>query len=422
MSFNTAVAGIKASGTSLEIIGNNISNAGTTGFKSSRGEFADVFATSLLGSAGNAVGKGVSVSGVSQAFTQGNISFTNNVLDMAINGGGFFVLNDDGTNVYSRAGNFQVDRSGFVVNPTGNRLQIFNTTAAGVPTSGLDDLRIDSSLIQPAATSLVNISANLDSRSLVPATPWPGAGFDAFAAPPTAPSSDMFNASTSATIYDSQGNAHVQSIYFVKTATQNEWEIHTLIDGVTTSGPDTVTFDSSGQIPAAGLPFQVNIAAWAPLDSSGAATGAAAQTFDVDLSVLSQFGSDFSVTSIDQDGFTTGQLSGVEVGDAGIVFARFTNGQSRALGQVALSSFTNSTGLQPLGGSIWGETFASGQPVFGGPGTNGLGTVQSGALEDSNVEVSQELVNMIVAQRNFQANAKVIQTEDAITQTVINLR
>jgi flagellar hook protein FlgE len=422
MSFNTAVAGIKASSTSLEIIGNNISNAGTTGFKSSRGEFADVIATSLLGSSSNAVGKGVAVAGVSQAFTQGNISFTNNVLDMAINGGGFFILNDDGTNVYSRAGNFQVDRSGYVVNPDGNRLQIFNTTSAGEPTSGLAALQIDSSLIQPAATSLVNISANLDSRALLPPTAWPGDGFDAFAAPPTAPSSDMFNSSTSATVYDSQGNAHVQSIYFVKTAVPNAWDIHTLVDGVTTSGPDTVTFDSSGQIPSASLPFQVNIAGWTPLNSSGVATGAALQTFDIDLSVLSQFGSDFSVTNIEQDGFTTGQLSGVEVGDAGIVFARFTNGQSRALGQVALSTFTNSTGLQPLGGSIWGETFASGQPIFGGPGTNGLGTVQSGALEDSNVEVSQELVNMIVAQRNFQANAKVIQTEDAITQTVINLR
>lgn len=422
MSFNTAVAGIKASGTSLEIIGNNISNAGTTGFKSSRGEFADVFATSLLGSASNAVGKGVAVSGVSQAFTQGNISFTNNVLDMAINGGGFFVLNDNGTNVYSRAGNFQVDRAGYVGNTEGNRLQVFNTTSAGVPTSGLADLRIDTSLIEPEDTSLVEISANLDSRSLVPPAPWPAAAFDAFASPPTAPSADMFNSSTSATVFDSQGNSHVQSIYFVKTAAPNEWDVHTLIDGVTTSGPDTVTFDSSGQIPAASLPFQVNIAAWAPLDASGASTGAAAQTFDVNLSSISQYGAEFSVSNIQQDGFTTGQLSGVEVGDAGIVFARFTNGQSRALGQVALTTFTNSSGLQPLGGSIWGETFASGQPILGGPGTNGLGTVQSGALEDSNVEVSQELVNMIVAQRNFQANAKVIQTEDAITQTVINLR
>ena len=422
MSFNTAVSGIKASGTSLEIIGNNIANAGTTGFKSARGEFSDVFATSLLGSAANAVGKGVAVAGVNQAFTQGNITSTNNVLDMAINGGGFFVLDDSGANVYSRAGNFQVDRTGFVVNPEGYRLQVFNTTTAGVPTSGLKDLKIDSSLIQPAATATVEISANLDSRSLVPATAWPGAGFDAFASPPTAPTSDMYNASTAVTIYDSLGNSHVQSVYFVKTAVANEWDVYTLIDGVSESGPDTITFDSSGQIPSASLPFQINIAGYTPRDASGAVTGAAAQTFDVDLSVLSQFGSDFSVTNINQDGFSTGQLSGVEVGDAGVVYARFTNGQSRALGQVALSTFSNSTGLQPLGGSVWGETFASGQPILGSPGTSGLGTVQSGALEDSNVEVSQELVNMIVAQRNFQANAKVNQTEDTITQTVINLR
>jgi len=422
MSFNTAVSGIKASGTSLEIIGNNIANAGTTGFKSARGEFSDVFATSLLGSASNAVGKGVAVAGVNQAFTQGNITSTNNVLDMAINGGGFFVLNDNGTNIYSRAGNFQVDRSGYVVNPEGNRLQVFNTTPDGVRTSGLGDLRIDASLIQPVATGVVDISANLDSRSLVPATAWPGAGFDAFGTPATAPSADMFNASTAVTIYDSLGNSHVQSIYFVKTAVENEWNVYTLIDGVSETGPDTITFDSSGQIPAASLPFTVSVSGWTPRDAAGAITGAAAQDLVVDLSVLSQFGSDFSVTSIDQDGFSTGQLSGVEVGDAGVVYARFTNGQSRALGQVALSTFSNTSALQPIGGSLWAETFASGQAVIGGPGTSGLGTVQSGALEDSNVEVSQELVNMIVAQRNFQANAKVIETEDAITQTVINLR
>ncbi|PCJ26664.1 MAG: flagellar hook protein FlgE [SAR86 cluster bacterium] len=422
MSFDTAVSGIKAASTSLEIIGNNIANAGTTGFKTSRGEFADVFASSLLGSSANAIGKGVAVAGVSQAFTQGNISFTNNVLDMAINGGGFFVLDDNGTNVYSRAGNFQVDRSGYVTNTVGHRLQVFNTNAAGVPTGGTSDLLIDSSLIQPAATSIVDMSANLDSRSLVPATAWPATDFDAFASPPTAPAADMFNASTAVTVYDSLGNSHVQSIYFVKTANQNEWQVYSLIDGVSETGPDILTFDSTGQIDSASLPFQINIAGWTPRDASGAVTGASAQTFDVDLSNLSQYGSDFSVTNIEQDGFTTGQLSGMEVGNGGIVYARFTNGQSRALGQIALSTFTNTSGLQPLGGSLWAETFSSGQPILSGPGTSGLGIVQSGALEDSNVEVSQELVNMIVAQRNFQANAKVIQTEDAITQTVINLR
>ena len=422
MSFDTAVSGIKASSTSLGIIGNNIANAGTTGFKASRGEFVDVFASSLLGTSAGAIGKGVAVVGVNQSFSQGNISFTDNVLDMAINGSGFFILNDNGTSVYTRAGNFQVDREGFVVNAAGHKLMTFNTTEAGIPTGGMGELEIDTSLIQPKGTTLVDMNANLDSRSLVPTVPWPGAGFDAFAATPTAPSPDMFNASTSVTIYDSLGNSHVQSLYFVKTAVQNEWDIYSLIDGVSETGPDTLTFDSSGQIPTASLPFQINVAGWTPQNSSGAANGAAIQGFNLDLSSLSQFGSEFSVTNIDQDGFTTGQLRGVEVGEGGIVFARFTNGQARALGQVALSNFSNTAGLQPLGGSLWAETFASGQPTLSPPGIGGMGVVQSGALEDSNVEVTQQLVDMIVAQRNFQANAKVIQTEDTITQTVINLR
>jgi flagellar hook protein FlgE len=422
MSFDTAVSGIKAASTNLGIIGNNIANAGTTGFKSSRGDFTDVFATSLLGVSQNAIGKGVAVNGVNQSFSQGNITFTDNVLDMAVNGSGFFVLNDGGTQVYSRAGNFQVDRSGFVVNAAGQQLMTFNTTEAGNPTGGMSPLHIDTSLIQPEGTTEVTMSANLDSRATPPAVPWPGAGFDAFASPPTAPDPDMFNSSTSVTIYDSLGNAHTQSLYFVKTATSNEWNVYTLIDGVSQTGPDTVTFDSSGKIPTASLPVEVSVAGWTPQDSAGAANGAAAQNFTLDLSKLTQFGNEFSVSSIDQDGFTTGQLRGVEVGEGGIVYARFTNGQSRALGQVALADFANTAGLQPLGGSIWAETFTSGQPTLSNPGTGGVGVVQSGALEDSNVEVTQELVDMIVAQRNFQANAKVIQTEDTVTQAIINLR
>lgn len=422
MSFDTAVSGIKAAATNLGIIGNNIANAGTTGFKSSRGDFTDVFASSLLGVSHNAIGKGVAVNGVNQSFSQGNITFTDNVLDMAINGSGFFVLNDSGTNVYSRAGNFQVDRSGHVVNAAGQQLMTFNTTETGTPTGGMSPLEIDTSLIQPAGTTTVTMTANLDSRALPPSVAWPAGGFDAFAAPPTAPDPDMFNSSTSVTIYDSLGNSHTQSLYFVKTATANEWQVYSLIDGVSETGPDTITFDSAGKIPSASLPLTVNVAAWAPLDDAGAANGAAAQTFNLDLSKLTQFGNEFSVSSIDQDGFTTGQLRGVEVGDGGVVYARFTNGQSRALGQVALADFSNTAGLQPLGGSIWAETFTSGQPTLSAPGSGGVGVVQSGALEDSNVEVTQELVDMIVAQRNFQANAKVIQTEDTITQAIINLR
>jgi flagellar hook protein FlgE len=268
----------------------------------------------------------------------------------------------------------------------------------------------------------VDVQANFDSRSTEPTVAWPSGGFDAFDSPPTAPDPDMYNASTSLTIYDSLGNAHVQSMYFVKTANDNEWDIHTLIDGVTVSGPDTVPFTSSGQLDPDDLPMEIAISGWEPLNSLGDPTGADTADLVLDLSGLTQFGNEFSVNNMSQDGYTTGQLRGVEVGDTGIVFTRFTNGQSRALGQIALANFSNTAGLQPLGSTAWAETFASGQPAIGGPGTAGLGTVQSGALEDSNVEVTQQLVDMIVAQRNFQANAKVIQTEDTITQAVINLR
>ncbi len=422
MSFDTAISGIKAASTNLGIIGNNIANAGTTGFKYSRGEFADLFATSKLGTGSNAIGKGVQVKSVNQSFTQGNITFTDNVLDMAISGTGFFVLSDEGSQVYSRAGNFQVDREGYVGNSSGHRLVVFNTNADGDSSGGISELRIDTSQIQPNATGNLEFVANLDSREVQPTVAWPGTGFDAFASPPTAPDADMFNASTAATIYDSLGNPHTVSLYFSRTATGNEWEIHTLIDGVSQSGPDILQFTDTGVIDSASLPFELNIAGWTPLDSTGAANGAAVQDFIIDLSDLTQYGDFFSVSDIQQDGYATGQLTGVEVGDTGIVFARFSNGKSRALGQVALADFANSSGLQPLGNSVWSETFASGQPILSAPGAGGLGLVQSGALEESNVEITQELVNMIVAQRNFQANAKVIQTQDAVNQTVINLR
>lgn len=422
MSFEIAVSGIKASSVSLGIIGNNIANAGTTGFKTSRGEFADVFTSNLLGATGDTAGKGVSVVGVNQSFTQGNITHTDNVLDMAIDGPGFFVMNDNGTNVYSRAGNFRVDREGYVVNASANKLMVFNTTDEGAVTGEMGKLRIDSSLIQPRTTSEINVLANVDSRDEVPILAWPVGGFDAFAATPTFPDPDMYNSSTSVTIYDSLGNSHVQSMYFVKTPTQNEWDVYTLIDGVSASGPDTIAFNNSGLIPEANQPFEVAITGWTPLDANGVAIGASTQDITLDLSHLTQFGSGFSVNNINQNGYTTGQLRGVEVGDGGVMYARFTNGQSRALGQIALANFSNTAGLQPLGSTAWAETYESGQPAISGPGSAGLGNVQSGALEDSNVEVTQQLVDMIVAQRNFQANAKVIQTEDTITQAVINLR
>jgi flagellar hook protein FlgE len=421
MAFGTAISGIKASTADLGIIGNNIANSSTTGFKMSRGEFADVYASSLLGVGGSAIGKGVAINSVSQQFTQGNINFTDIALDLAINGSGFFTLDDNGSSVYSRAGGFVVDRSGFVTNNQGMKLMAFQADNQGAITGQLGALQLNSSLIEPSATALVDMTANLDSTEVAPIAAW-GGPFDAFAVPPTTPSPDMYNSSTSLTIFDGLGNPHLLSTYFVKSATAGQWDVHTLIDGVTASGPDTITFDSSGQFDLTSLPVEVNIVGWNPLDSTGAATGAAAQDLTLNLSQSTQYGSDFAVLSLDQDGFSTGQLGGIDIADNGIVFAQYTNGQALALGQVALANFTNAQGLNPIGGSMWAETFASGPPTLGEPGNAGLGLLQSGALEDSNVEITDQLVQMIVAQRNFQANAQVIQAEDTITQTVINIR
>ncbi len=421
MAFDTAISGINAATADLNVISNNIANASTVGFKSSRAEFADVYASSLLGAGSNAVGKGVSLVNVSQEFGQGNISFTNNALDLAINGGGFFQLSQGGALEYSRAGAFQIDSDGYVVSNQGARLQGFQVSNTGEVTGQVGDIRIDTSLIDPNPTGSVSVSSNLDSRETAPNVPF-GGPFDAFATPPTAPDPDSYNATTSTTIYDGLGNPHVLSLYYVKTANPNEWEVHSLVDGVSTSGPDTLTFQSNGQFDPSTLPVELSVTGWQPLKGDGSPTGAAAQDFNISLSDTTQFGVAFAVDSIVQDGFGPGQLRGLDIDESGVVFARFTNGESRGLSQIALANFNNVNGLQPTGDTNWVETFSSGSANVGAAGTSGLGVVQSAALEESNVEITSQLVDLIVAQRNFQANAQVIQSEDAITQTVINLR
>jgi len=421
MAFDTAVSGINSATADLGVIGNNIANSSTTGFKTSRAEFADVYATSLLGAGSNAIGQGVALTSVTQEFTQGNISFTNNALDLAINGNGFFLLSDDGAALYTRAGNFQVDREGYLVSNQNHRLQAYDINDNGDPNGQPGDLRLDTSLVDPNQTSLVELTSNLDSRAVAPTSPF-GGPFDAFASPPTAPDANSYNSTTAVTVFDEQGNAHIMNLFFAKTATANEWEVHTMIDGVTTSGPDTIAFQSNGRIDPASLPLNVSITGWQPLAEDGTPGGPDPQDFTVSLSNFTQFGSDFAVSSSVQDGFTTGQLLGLEIDDTGVVFARYTNGQARSLGQIVIAGFSNPNGLQPLGDTNWAETFSSGGAVLGQPGNAGLGVVQSGALESSNVDITQQLVNMIVAQRNFQANAQVIQTEDTVTQTIINLR
>ncbi len=424
MTFSTAISGINAANSDLGVISNNIANASTTGFKTSRAEFADVYATSLLGAGGNAIGLGVTLAGVTQEFGQGNINFTNNSLDLAINGGGFFQLSRDGALEYTRAGAFQVDREGFIVSNQGLRLQAFQVDAGGDVTGQLGDIRIDTSLLDPNETANVTYTTNLDSRDVSPGTGFATNGpYDVFASPSTAPNPIDFNATTSTTVYDSLGNPHVLSLYYVKTATPNTWEVYSLIDGQSQNGgaPQTLEFTSNGQFDPASA-TSIALAGWTPVDETGVPNGAAVQDFTVDLASTTQFGTPFAVSSIIQDGFAAGQLRGVEIDETGVTFARYTNGESRALGQIALASFNNQNGLQPVGDTNWVETFSSGSPNVAEPGTAGLGVVQSAALEDSNVEITEQLVNLIEAQRNFQANAQVIQAADAVTQTVINLR
>ena len=421
MAFDTAISGISAATSDLNVIGNNVANSSTTGFKSSRAQFADVFATSVLGVSSNAIGSGVTLSSVNQEFSQGNIQFTNNSLDLAINGDGFFVLSEDGAQSFSRAGSFVVDEQGFIVSSSGAELQAFGADINGNITGQLSSIQLETALIAPNPTSDVDVTLNLDSREAAPLVPF-AAPFDAFATPPTSPDTTSFNASSSTTIFDGLGNPHTLDTFFVKSAAPNQWDAYTLVDGVSQGGPTTLTFEDNGQFALASLPAEVPITGWVPLDSSGNPNGAPTQDLAVDLSTSTQFGASFGVSSLSQDGFSAGQLSGISVDETGVVFARFTNGQSQALGQVALAGFNSTNGLQPIGNSSWLETFASGPATISDPGTGGLGVIQAGALEDSNVEITEQLVDMIVAQRNFQAAAQVIQTADTITQTIINIR
>lgn len=666
MTFNTAISGLRAASDILQVTGNNIANASTSGFKSSRAEFADVYATSTLGTGGNAMGSGVRLSDVSQQFTQGNTSFTNNSLDMAVNGNGFFILSDAGAISYGRNGAFHLDNEGFMVDSAGREVQGFLADDSGAVGGNLSTLQIVTDNLPPRQTTGVNASLNLNAELVPPtvrgtttastgtaintpvlgtafgggngypvetftftdvngvntvlstnvndsaadvaallstiegvtasssnsvtvamgtatnvaantmqinlngvsfpagSTPQdiaiainnqtnsllqgitanytgaiPGTGltisansgvdlvftvngggtandfFDVTGTGGTLPlgagggiqgvvggtvdltlaegitmtSGDLinntpspaagalfsdpvvqtpyianqfdptnpktYNSATSVNVYDSLGNAHVMNTYYVKESPINTWSMYVQIDGQDIGDPNlalpspqnvlptraqfNLVFNTDGSLNDTASD-QIFISNWTPLNQDGVYNGSqrgltvanggglpipnppTSSNFVIDLNGTTQFGSPFSVNAVSQNGFTTGRLSGLDVNSEGIIFARYTNGQAKTLGQVALANFNNTQGLQPLGDTLWGETFESGQAVIGTPGSAALGVIQAGALEESNVDLSQELVQLIIAQRNFQANAKTIQTADTVTQSIINLR
>ena len=405
MPFRIALSGLNAAQADLNVTANNIANTSTTGFKGSRTEFADMFAVSLQGVSSNASGNGVRVAAVAQQFAQGNIEFTDSNLDLALSGQGMFILSDNGALAYTRAGAFQMNRDGYVVNSMNQRLQVYPPLAGGgFNTGGLADLQLVTTDSAPQATSNVDYILNLPAS----ATPPPVAVFN-----PADPNS--FNQATSLTLYDSLGATHTGTMYFVKTATANQWTAQLSIDGTLVGTPQTLQYSNTGVLtaPAGGL------LAFPPYTPT---TGAAAMNVTVDLGQSTQFGGSFSVNSVTQDGYTTGRLIGIDIDETGIVQARFTNGNSQSLGQVAVANFANPQGLQQLGNTQWAETFSSGQALRGSAGNSGFGLVQSGALEGANVDVTEQLVNMITAQRNFQANAQMISTADQITQTIMQIR
>lgn len=451
MSFNIGLSGMRAASKDLNVTGNNIANAGTAGFKQSRAEFSDVYAASM-GVGKNPVGSGVLLSNISQQFNQGNINYTQNALDLAINGNGFFQVSNNGALSYTRAGYFGTDKVGNIVDNFGYNLQGYAVDDNGNLQVGVvGNLQVKTNSQDPKATSQLAQTLNIDSTSKVPVT-----------TPFNRTDPTTYNSSTSTNIYDTQGNAHVFTQYFVKDAANN-WTMYALVDGKRpnfdangAAYQDTpfaydVEFDPAGKLSSL-EPVDTTVggflvenptsvgtntgmlafsqADWVPIIEQPAGSGVFVKNLatadpaglSIDMRGSTQFASSFAVSSVSQNGYTTGELAGLEIDETGVIFARYTNGQSKMQGQIILADFANTQGLTPVGKTQWVQSFESGEPVRNPPGSGTLGALQAGALEDSNVELSDQLVNLIVAQRNYQANAKTIETESAITQTIINLR
>ncbi|WP_412479178.1 flagellar hook protein FlgE [Azonexus sp. IMCC34839] len=432
MAFQQGLSGLNTSSKALDVTSNNIANASTVGFKSAVSHFADVYAASLTGAGASQIGIGSSLSAIAQQFTQGNITTTSNSLDIAINGQGFFRLSQDGAIRYSRNGQFHLDAQGYVVNDKRENLTGYLADAGGniIPSTPTAIL-IDPTPIPPRATGSTNIGVsyalNLDSTAQVPAVAWTA---------PTgvnAPQTNTYNFTDAVTIYDSLGNAHTMTMYFVKTATAGQWQVHFQVDGTSEANvpgsPRTLNFNSSGQLTTLPMPiagFSVNLAGVTAdliaADPTTPPNSAAPLSFNLDFTDSTQYGADFANSKKTQDGYSAGQLTSMTVGQDGVVQGVYSNGQTRNLAQLVLANFRNPNGLMAIGNNDFIETSDSGQPLVGTPKSGTLGVVQSGAVEDSNVDLTAELVNMIVQQRNYQANAQSIKTQDQIMQTLVNIR
>jgi flagellar hook protein FlgE len=442
MGFEQGLSGLEAASQNLSVIGNNVANSSTVGFKSAEALFSDVYANSLSGGGSSQVGIGVKVAGVEQQFTQGNITTSANPLDIAINGDGFYQMSDNGAVSYTRNGQFQLNNQGYIVNAAGDELQGYQANAAGVlQTGSVTSLQINTANISPSSTTKVAAVLNLDAQDTIPTT----SPFN-----PTDPTT--YNDSSAVTVYDSLGEANTLQTYYVKTGptsaaqpgTEGTWAVYGTLNGVpigysNTAGAtpvplETLSFSSNGTIDEAAT---TAASATDPNANSVQSTTNPAQfiitptitdgatsplTFTLDFTGTTQYGAPFGTTTLTQNGYTSGELSGFSASANGTIVGTYTNGQTATLGQIALANFADPNGLQSLGNNQWAATATSGQALIGVPGTGQLGVLQSGATEDSNVDLTSQLVNMITAQEAYQANAQTVKTEDTLVQTLITLR
>ncbi len=445
MSFNIALTGLAAAQKDLDVTANNIANVNTTGFKESRAEFADVYASSVFSSGKTKNGDGAQTTMVAQQFHQGSLKFTQNSLDLAITGEGYFAMSEDLASqdyTYTRAGAFKLNQDNFVTDASGNFLQGFpvdpgtgNTTSLSLSTAS--PIQIPDASGSPRHTSEIYSSMNLDSRAAQPTT-----------TPFDQGDSTSYNSSTSTTIYDSLGEPHVVQLFFVKTATANQWEVYGTLDDVqfdtsgttpTTPAPlDTLQFTPSGlpdvTAPANTFPdFDIASTAGTPgTGLSSLLTNGAQFPNNITMNwsdeantankVPTQYASRFEVKALEQDGATVGRLAGIDIGTDGKVVASYSNGDTSFLGQVAMVRFSNSQGLAQVGGTSWKKSLTSGEPIAGEPGSGTLGTINSSALEQSNVNLTNELVDLISAQRNFQANSRALEVNSTLQQNILQIR
>lgn len=423
MSFNQAVSGLNAASTNLDVIGNNIANSATAGFKSATASFADMFA-------GSQVGMGVKVAAITQDFSDGTTTNTNRGLDVALSGNGFFRLTDaNGGVFYSRNGQLSLDDKRNLVNTQG--LSVTGYPATGTPPTIAQGaqpvpLTIPNTMMiaKPSSTGLM--VANLNSSDKLPKN----ATF-------SSSDPDSYNYVNTITTYDSLGNKHDNNVYFVKSSdptTPNSWDVYSQdssVSGSTAGKLGTLNFNQNGTLRDVTLPpvppATTTTTSTTPTFSlpMNTATNGAATPQNVALSFLGSIqqntGSN-SIGALNQDGYPAGQMTGYQINPDGTITGVYSNQKTQLLGQIVMSNFSNPEGLKSEGDNVWSATQSSGQPITGIAGAGGFGEMKSGALEASNVDLSKELVNMIVAQRNYQSNAQTIKTQDQILNTLVNLR